>query len=161
VNGWIRNTASGRAGRLKSVRAKDWTGTITTLSSTNDGKGVLAVQLPGHVTVGTTNNGLSESLSSLKTLIPGRVTGADAGHGATHRGAGQSLRDLRPEMLDVVWNHCDRRGCLSSARLIERHGRGMTMPELLGVTDGGLRAAGKREPLPHMRGAFPATAGAV
>jgi hypothetical protein len=55
---------------LRSAQAKDWIGTVATLSSTNDGKGVLQIQLPNGVTVGTTNNGLSESLSDLKTLIP-------------------------------------------------------------------------------------------
>ena len=55
---------------LRSAQAKDWIGTVATLSSTNDGKGVLAVQLSDRVTLSTTNNGFSESLSDLKTLIP-------------------------------------------------------------------------------------------
>lgn len=34
-------------------------------------------------------------------------------------------------MLDVVCNQCERRGCLSTARQVERHGRRVTMPTLL------------------------------
>lgn len=34
-------------------------------------------------------------------------------------------------MLDVVCDHCGRRGCLSTARLVRERGRGVTMPALL------------------------------
>ena len=48
----------------------DWVGTVETLSSTNDGKGIFVVRIAPHITLGTTNNGLSEALSEDKTLIP-------------------------------------------------------------------------------------------
>jgi hypothetical protein len=41
--------------------ADGWTGTITTLSSSNQGWGVLAVKLTGGITVETMNNGLSDA----------------------------------------------------------------------------------------------------
>lgn len=49
---------------------RDWVGTIETLSSTNDGRGILVVRISPHITVGTTNNAFSEDLSTEKTLIP-------------------------------------------------------------------------------------------
>jgi hypothetical protein len=55
---------------FRSFDVEGWRGTVATLSATSDGKGVLAIQLPGSVTVSTTNNGLSDSVSELKTLIP-------------------------------------------------------------------------------------------
>ena len=39
--------------------------------------------------------------------------------------------EARTLMLDVVCSHCDRRGCLSTARLVERHGPDLPMPALL------------------------------
>jgi hypothetical protein len=48
---------------------REWTGKIETLSSTGDGYGVLAIRLDDHVTVGTTNNQISETMSENKTLI--------------------------------------------------------------------------------------------
>ena len=36
-------------------------------------------------------------------------------------------------MLDIICDHCGRRGCLSTARLVANHGRWMTMPELLDI----------------------------
>lgn len=49
---------------------RDWVGTVAALSSTNDGRGILVVRISPHVTLGTTNNSLSEALSPEKTLIP-------------------------------------------------------------------------------------------
>ena len=49
--------------------AVDWIGTVETLSSTSEGKGVLTIRLGSHVTVGTSNNSLSDSLTSMHTLI--------------------------------------------------------------------------------------------
>lgn len=34
-------------------------------------------------------------------------------------------------MLDVVCNQCARRGCLSTAKLVNEHGRRLTIPALL------------------------------
>ena len=50
-------------------QAVDWTGTVETLSSSNDGHGVLVLRLGPHVTAGTTNNGASDALGSLRTLL--------------------------------------------------------------------------------------------
>jgi hypothetical protein len=47
----------------------DWVGTVETSSSTGDGRGVFVVRIAPHVTVGTTNNGLSESITEFKTLM--------------------------------------------------------------------------------------------
>ena len=41
------------------------------------------------------------------------------------------VADRIVRMLDIVCNQCDRRGWLSTARLVERHGRRVTMPTLL------------------------------
>jgi hypothetical protein len=48
--------------------AKDWTGTISTLDSNNDGNGVLVVQIASGITVGTWNNAMSDFQDH--TLIP-------------------------------------------------------------------------------------------
>lgn len=53
----------------RSSSVHDWIGTVDDLSSTSDGKGVLIVRISDNATLSTTNNGLSESLSTLKTLI--------------------------------------------------------------------------------------------
>jgi hypothetical protein len=62
--------------RLPFIRVRgvvqDWIGTIETLSATGDGRGVLAVRIGPHATVQTTNNGFSESLSQLSTLLASR-----------------------------------------------------------------------------------------
>lgn len=47
----------------------EWTGTVETLNSTGDGRGVLAVRISPHATVRTTNNAFSESISEFPTLI--------------------------------------------------------------------------------------------
>jgi hypothetical protein len=47
-----------------------WYGKVSALSSNNEGKGVLAIQIADEVTVGTTNNSLSDGLASIPTLIP-------------------------------------------------------------------------------------------
>ena len=54
---------------LGGYGVRDWKGTIETLSSNNSGKGVLEIRLGPHVTVGTTNNDFSDSISDLHTLI--------------------------------------------------------------------------------------------
>ncbi|MBV8806603.1 MAG: hypothetical protein JO042_16210 [Sinobacteraceae bacterium] len=38
---------------------------------------------------------------------------------------------VRIHLLDVVCARCDRRGCLSTARLLAEHGPDLPMPELL------------------------------
>jgi hypothetical protein len=45
---------------LRSYIVSSWTGTVTTLSSNGDGKGVLGVQLAQRVSVKTWNNSLSD-----------------------------------------------------------------------------------------------------
>lgn len=50
------------------VQASEWRGTVETLSSNNEGKGVLTVRLSPHATVSTTNNALSDSMG-MHTLI--------------------------------------------------------------------------------------------
>jgi hypothetical protein len=49
---------------------ESWIGRVETLSSDNAGDGVLLVAVGDGITIGTTNNSVSESLSDLKTLIP-------------------------------------------------------------------------------------------
>ena len=50
------------------VQASEWRGTVETLSSNNEGKGVLTVRLSPRATVSTTNNALSDSMG-MHTLI--------------------------------------------------------------------------------------------
>ncbi len=45
-----------------------WIGAVDELSSSNDGHGVLKIRLTSHLTVGTTNNALSDSIG-MSTLI--------------------------------------------------------------------------------------------
>jgi hypothetical protein len=66
-----------RVARTEAVRrllpdraAQGWVGTIETLSSTNDGRGVLVIRISPRITVQTYNNSLSERLSGQQTLIP-------------------------------------------------------------------------------------------
>ncbi len=67
-----------------ALMATPWVGTVKSLSSNNDGKGVLAVQLADGITVRTTNNAISDSLSPLKTLIePSSAVGRTAANLAT------------------------------------------------------------------------------
>ncbi|BCZ75978.1 hypothetical protein [Novacetimonas maltaceti] len=50
--------------------ANQWIGTVETLSSTSDGKGVLGVRIGPHVTISTHNNNMSDSLEGgSSTLI--------------------------------------------------------------------------------------------
>ena len=51
-------------------RVTDWIGTVKDLDSVGDGRGVLVVRIAPHITVGTTNNALSEKIGDYKTLIP-------------------------------------------------------------------------------------------
>lgn len=46
-----------------------WYGTVDNLSSSSSGYGVLTIRISPHITVGTTNNSLSDSLGPQKTLI--------------------------------------------------------------------------------------------
>jgi hypothetical protein len=55
---------------LPDGAVRDWVGTIETLSSTDDGRGILGVRISSHVTLETVNNPLSELLSATPTLIP-------------------------------------------------------------------------------------------
>jgi hypothetical protein len=55
--------------KLPLAKVTDWVGRVTTLSSANDGRGVLKVRLSVTTSVGTTNNGLSDQLSNLQTLM--------------------------------------------------------------------------------------------
>lgn len=52
---------------LKSPQVRDWIGTISTLTTSNDGKGVLGITLAKDLVMGTWNNTLSDM--SDKTLI--------------------------------------------------------------------------------------------
>lgn len=45
---------------LKTTSARDWVGTVSELSTNNDGKGVLSVTLSDGVVIGTWNNALSD-----------------------------------------------------------------------------------------------------
>ncbi len=47
----------------------EWIGTVETLSSTSDGRGVLTVRIGPHATLHTINNGFSESISEFPTLL--------------------------------------------------------------------------------------------
>ncbi|MFM9889890.1 MAG: hypothetical protein ACKVOE_04480 [Rickettsiales bacterium] len=55
---------------LPSRKAINWLGTIEKLSSNNDGKGVLAIQLDHDITVQTHNNDLSDDISGRTMLAP-------------------------------------------------------------------------------------------
>ena len=55
---------------LRLGTISEWYGKVSNLSSNNEGKGVLEVQIADDVTVGTTNNALSDSVASIPTLIP-------------------------------------------------------------------------------------------
>jgi hypothetical protein len=55
---------------LQLGRVSGWLGKVSTLSSNNEGKGVLAVQIADDITVGTTNNAFSDGVASISTLIP-------------------------------------------------------------------------------------------
>lgn len=46
---------------VRGLSVRGWVGTVETLSSTNDGRGVLALRLGSQVTVKTWNNSLSDS----------------------------------------------------------------------------------------------------
>ncbi len=52
---------------LPSLNVAGWRGTVETLSTNGDGKGILGVRLAPHVTVSTTNNDLSDAIEH--TLI--------------------------------------------------------------------------------------------
>lgn len=52
---------------VKAPQVRDWIGTVSSLTTSNDGKGVLAVTLAKDVVLGTWNNTLSDSMD--KTLI--------------------------------------------------------------------------------------------
>ena len=52
---------------LSSKRATDWTGTVKTVSSNNDGKGVLSIAIAKNVDITTWNNAFSDTFD--KTLI--------------------------------------------------------------------------------------------
>ncbi len=59
----------------ETIRARqgvvtDWIGKVSDLDSVGDGRGILVVRLAPHITLGTTNNTLSEGISDNKTLIP-------------------------------------------------------------------------------------------
>jgi hypothetical protein len=45
---------------LKNLKAKDWTGKITNITSNSDGKGVIEVEIAKNITVKTWNNALSD-----------------------------------------------------------------------------------------------------
>jgi hypothetical protein len=64
-----------RAGALRealgqTTEIQDWIGTVKELSSTNSGKGVLVLSLDSAVSVGTTNNELSNVISSATLIEP-------------------------------------------------------------------------------------------
>jgi hypothetical protein len=45
---------------VKNMKVKDWTGTITKITSNSDGKGVVEVEIAKNITVKTWNNALSD-----------------------------------------------------------------------------------------------------
>lgn len=49
--------------------ANNWVGTVEELSSNSSGYGVLKIRISPHITIGTSNNSFSDSLSSQRTLI--------------------------------------------------------------------------------------------
>ena len=71
-----------QAGGQRAIRARrlcqvvpdgnivNWTGTVDTLSSNNSGYGVLKITVAPDITLGTTNNAVSDALSGEHTLIP-------------------------------------------------------------------------------------------
>ncbi|MGH7079249.1 MAG: peptidoglycan-binding protein [Acetobacteraceae bacterium] len=65
-----------------------WTGTIESLDTVGDGRGILSVRIAPHLTLSTDNNQLSESLASFKTLIP---IGSAVYDAAMHLKPGQTI----------------------------------------------------------------------
>jgi hypothetical protein len=51
---------------------RDWTGTVTQLDATGDGRGILSVKIAPAITLQTTNNSFSEAATNTPTLIPAR-----------------------------------------------------------------------------------------
>jgi hypothetical protein len=45
---------------IKNMKVKDWTGTITKITSNSDGKGVIEVEIAKNISVKTWNNSLSD-----------------------------------------------------------------------------------------------------
>lgn len=80
--------ASGPLKRALGV-AKDWTGTIADLDSTEDGRGILAIQLSAHFLVATVNNQISERMSETPTLL---APGSAAYQAAMALHTGQRVR---------------------------------------------------------------------
>jgi hypothetical protein len=56
-------------GALPSLSVENWQGTIDTLSSNSEGKGVVYIQLAPDVIVGTSNNAITDELLGNHTLI--------------------------------------------------------------------------------------------
>lgn len=54
---------------LSALHIRNWAGTIKQLSSNNDGKGVLTIQVSDNITISTSNNAFSDSLLPKHTLI--------------------------------------------------------------------------------------------
>lgn len=76
---------------IKSARGavKDWIGTVETLDSTNDGRGILAVKIARNVTLKTTNNTFSEGIGDTPTLI---AAGTPLFNAASSLSSGQTVR---------------------------------------------------------------------
>lgn len=58
---------------VDSTPVKDWLGSVDTLSSSNDGHGVLKIRLTEHLTLGTSNNGFSDPVGMRTLLDPGSL----------------------------------------------------------------------------------------
>jgi hypothetical protein len=69
--GGLRNQrATAVCSLLGGGEIKNWVGTISTLDSTSDGRGVFGVQINSNLTIETENNAFSDSVLPLSSLIP-------------------------------------------------------------------------------------------
>ncbi len=59
---------------MKSKQIKNWVGTIKSLSTNSDGRGVLSITIADNITLSTTNNIISDGLNPMETLIDPKST---------------------------------------------------------------------------------------
>lgn len=65
-----RNRGNDICALLQSENVQNWVGTISSLDSTGDGRGILELTISSDLSLGTTNNSMSESMESSPTMIP-------------------------------------------------------------------------------------------
>lgn len=84
------------------MEVADWIGTVETLSSSSDGKGVLVLRLAPHVTLGTTNNTISDGLAPMRTLITADSPVAQAAAALKEKQAVVFSGSFAPSQTDCI-----------------------------------------------------------